>query len=206
MLVGLERTSTVKRVCLVNTKPVLGLRNAWVVERANIPQRPQSAVYIVQPARTRQTTDQSVSRVQRIRTLRPGVPTLRSASAMLVRWEFTLIALRVWLANIYTPRTLWSALIVELGNIPTDPQWAVCHVLLARTRRTTDQSVCCVLQIHTLWAGVTTLRSAHAMLAPRESTVIAPRVWLANTSPPRILRSALIVELGNIPTYPQWAV
>ena len=122
---GLEPTSTVKPVCLVHTKPVLGLWNALVAEWANIPPRPQSDVYIVQQARTRQMTDQSVSRVQRIHTLRPGVEILRPASAMLAGWECTVSALRVLLANTSPPRNLWSALIVALGNIPAYLQWAV---------------------------------------------------------------------------------
>jgi len=64
---------TVQHVCLENTRPPLGLLCALTVSPGSIQMlsmHPQTRALNVQLDCSRMTTDQSVSRVQRIHTLR----------------------------------------------------------------------------------------------------------------------------------------
>ena len=95
---------------------------------------------------------------------------------------------------------LLRALIAHLGNMSNRQCPAVLIVQQAHTRRTKDQSACCVVSTHILRLLVSTFLPVSAMLAGREKTVTAQAVCLVNIKTALGLLRALIVERGNILT------
>jgi len=114
MLVGLERTSTVKPACLVNIKTVLGRQNALIVRLENfLFASIQANAWTALQDHTRQTKKLDASHVHPTRTLWSRVTTSLTVHVMLVGLERTTTVKPACLVNIKAVLGRQNALIVH---------------------------------------------------------------------------------------------